>query len=187
MFAAFWLYAPDGARVLPRRWTVGLLTAGAVVQVLGLSADPQRLYLERKVPTAFYLADPWLHFRIDLSHLANRPREIYDMATSPPAPEFNPASVPTFAAIFDVPEEPEEVPKFMHRYQILHGPRFWWASLPHLPAAGRPVDLGQAGLVFGGTAAAGALLLGWALTRRSRVRPGAENSGAASDRVLQCR
>jgi hypothetical protein len=168
-FAAFWLYAPDGAKVIARRWTALLLTAGAVVQVLGLSADPHRLYLERKVPADFYLVDPWLYFQTDLSHLFNRPREIYDIATSPPAPEFNPAPVPTFAAVLDVPLEPDEVPKFMHRYQVLHGSRFWWASLPHLPADRRPVDLAQTGLVFGGTLACGLAVLVAGLTGDRRL------------------
>ena len=150
--------------------------------MLGLSADPYRLYLERKVPVDFYLFDPWLYFRTDLSHLLNRPREVYDIATSPPAPEYTPAPVPTFAGILDVPVEPDEVPKYMHRYQIWHGARFWWASLPHLPPDQRPVDLGQAGVVLGGTLAGGLalLLLAVGMTRR----PGRTALGLSSGRTV---
>jgi hypothetical protein len=168
VYDGFWLYAPDGVRAVGRRWAAGLLAAGAVVQVLALSVDPQRLYLERRVPTGFYLVDPWLHFKWELSHLINRPREVYEVMTSPPAPEFNQAEVPTYAPILDIPEKPDEVTVYLHRYQVFHGARFWWASFPHLAADKRPIDLAEAGLAFGAVAAAGLGLLSAGL--RGRVK-----------------
>jgi hypothetical protein len=90
-----------------------------------------------------------------LSQLFNRPSQIYDIVTSPPAPEFSPAPLPTFADALDIPSNPEDVPAYLHRYQVLHGARFWWASLPHLPPDQRPVDLARTGLVLGAVAAVG--------------------------------
>src|SRR5436190_17807023 len=63
VFAVLWLFAPSGAAHIPRRlvrWGLGL---GVVVQLLALSVDPHRLYIQRGLPSAFYYEiSPWLYF-----------------------------------------------------------------------------------------------------------------------------
>ena len=190
LFAVAWLYAPDGLSALGRRVAAVLLTAGCAVQVLGLSVDPQRLYIDRGLPPGFPAEYPMLHFRWELSHLINRPREIIETWTDPRPPEFTPMGEPTTATSVLLPTDPDpdrqvELRREMvRRYQVYNGPRFWWASQPHLPADRRSVDLAEAGLMFAAAAAAGSLTLGWTLTRRSENRPRPDNSGASADCVL---
>src|SRR5262249_6770045 len=68
-------------------------------QVLALSVDPHRLYIERGLPAAFYYhISPWLYFDRDISHLLNRPRELIEVLGSrSPAELFTPARASTFA------------------------------------------------------------------------------------------
>jgi hypothetical protein len=157
LFALLWLFARDGVTALGRPLTRLLLTAGVVVQLLGLAVVPERLYLERQLPSNFYTVNPWLYFHPALSHLLNRPREVIDALTAPPAAEFTPAPAPTFT--LPVMEPPYYTgPKGIegvHRYTLLSTLRPWWATFPHLPPDQRPVDPGTAGLVFGGVAAVG--------------------------------
>ena len=138
-----------------------LLAAGVVVQLLGLAVVPERLYLERELPSLFYTVDPWLYFNPALSHLLNRPRELTDALTAPPAPEFTPAPTPTFTLPVMEPPYYTGPPgaEGVHRYTLLSTLRPWWATFPHLPPDQRPVDLAQAGMLFGGTLACGLALL----------------------------
>ncbi|HYT94763.1 MAG TPA: hypothetical protein VEL76_38960, partial [Gemmataceae bacterium] len=98
VLALLWLFAPAGAAwVRPGVGRV-LLRLGFIVQVLALSVDPHRLYIERGLPSAFYHHfSPWLYFDGDVSHLLNRPRELVAIVSSgPPAQVFTPAQAPTF-------------------------------------------------------------------------------------------
>jgi hypothetical protein len=167
VFAVLWLYAPAGAKRLGRGRTRFLLAAGLVVQLLGLSIDPHRLYVERKLPSAFYLDSPWHYFRLPFAHLPNRPREIAEAWAADPAPEFTPAPSPTFAVpIIDPPHLPEKGSGVVYRYQVWRGFRPWWASFPHLPAGERPVDLGRTAGLFGLLAAAGVAAVAAGLSPR---------------------
>jgi hypothetical protein len=177
LFALLWLFAPDGVAVLGRPLAGLALTAGVVVQLLGLAIIPERLYLERELPSLFYTVDPWLYFNPALSHLLNRPREVIDALTAPPAPEFTPAPAPTFTLpVMEPPyyTGPRGV-EGVHRYTLLNTLRPWWATFHHLPPDERPVDLAQAGLVFGGTLAGGLALLLPAVGMKRR--PGGSESG----------
>jgi hypothetical protein len=161
LFAAGWLVAPYGAAVVGRRWTKVLIALGVVVQVLGLAVEPQRLYVEQRAPSDFYMISPWLHFNRKLAHLPNRPREVYEAVTAAPAPAFAPAPTPTFAppSVEMLLGPGEEGPQVVARYQIYSGLRFWWATFPHLPPAQRPIDLTSATCVLGGMMVAGLGLL----------------------------
>jgi hypothetical protein len=105
VLALLWLFAPAGAAWVRPGVARLLLWLGLIVQVLALSADPHRLYIERRLPSAFYLADPWIYFHPAVSHLLNRPREIVEILTpgQQPAEAFAPPDVfrppkpPTFA------------------------------------------------------------------------------------------
>ena len=81
VIAALWLIAPAGARVLRRHTSATLLALGAVVQLLALSVDPIRLYIEQGLPVNAGRADPAIYFNPRISHLFNRPREILQIAT----------------------------------------------------------------------------------------------------------
>ena len=173
VFGVLWLFAPDGADRVARPTVGVLLAAGFVVQVLGLSIDPHRLYVQRAAPSTFYLDSPWHHFRPGMSHLLNRPREIREAWAAGPAPEFTPAPTPTFAPpAIDPPYLPETGPAAVGRWQIWRGFRPWWASFPHLPAGERPVDLGETAGALGAAAVASVILM-FAGLRRARG-PGGE-------------
>jgi hypothetical protein len=183
LFAVGWLYAPDGVAAVGRRVAAGLLVAGCVVQVLGLAVDPQRLYHAQGLPPGLGIHHPMLLWEWELSHLWTRPREISETWSAPPAPKFNPMPEPTAAPgllmLYDTDpsQRADRRQEMVWRYQVYSGPRFWWASLPHLPPDRRPVDLAAAGWVFGGTAAVGLGLLAIGLRGLSSVGRG--RGGAA--------
>ena len=79
IFAALWLYAPEGWTRFPRRLSLALLAAGVLVQLLALTVDPHRLYVERSLPSAFGAVAPVLYFDPRNAHLANRSREIVEI------------------------------------------------------------------------------------------------------------
>ncbi len=74
-FAVIWLFAPLGASTISRKMVATLLTLGIVVQLLALSVDPRRLYVEREVSPAFGSIQPSLYFQPRFSHLLQRPRK----------------------------------------------------------------------------------------------------------------
>jgi hypothetical protein len=98
VFALWWVFVPAAAvRVRPFMMGLGL-SLGALVQLLGLSVDPQRLLLEKAVPFNYYVQDPWLHFHPDVAHILHRPREIRAILTREErAPQYAPAPYPTSA------------------------------------------------------------------------------------------
>jgi hypothetical protein len=170
LFAAGWLVAPHGAAAIGGRRAAALVALGVVVQLLGLAVDPQRLYVERRAPSDFYMQSPWHHLDWRLAHLPNRPREVCAAVTAAAAPEFTPAPAPTFAppsveSMFDPGDERPEIA----RYQVYAGLRFWWASLPHLPPDQRPVPIGLTAAVLGGVAGLGLLLMAGGLRGQRRA------------------
>jgi hypothetical protein len=99
VYALGWVFVPAAAEVL---WglVVGLLLGlGVVVQLLGLSMDPQRLFLEAPLPFNYYYDDPWFGFHPAASHLLQRPREIIRAVSSldEKSPRYGPGPVPTHA------------------------------------------------------------------------------------------
>jgi hypothetical protein len=157
VFGLLWLFAPAGTAALrpgPRRLLLGL---GLVVQLLALSVEPHRLYIQRHLPAAFYHdISPWLYRYPEVSHLLNRPREIAEVLDPhrPRAEAFTPSPSPTFAfpvinAIYD------EGPAAVHRYHILNSPRPWWVSQWYLPPEARSVDLAGTLVLLAVTALAG--------------------------------
>jgi hypothetical protein len=143
VFGLLWLFAPAGAELLRPRARQLLLGLGVLVQLLALSVDPHRLYIERHLTAAFYHdISPWLYRYRDVSHLLNRPREIAEVVSParPPAQTFTPALAPTFAfpVINDIYHEG---PAAVSRYHILNSLRPWWVSQWYLPPEARPVDL----------------------------------------------
>jgi hypothetical protein len=174
VFALLWLFAPFGVAAVGRRPAAILLSLGVIVQVLALSIVPERLYYERRLPSGFYYVDPWLYLRPEIGHLFNRPRELLDALTAPPASEFTPAPAPSFCLPVADPPYYTGPPGIdgVRRYVVLNGLRPWWATLPLLPPDQRPVEPGPAAAVFGLIAAAGLTLVTFGAHRMPRdVRP----------------
>jgi hypothetical protein len=172
--SVLWLFAPMGAALLKPRLVALVLGLGLVVQLLALSVDPHRLYINRGVPSAFSSADPWAYFYPALAHLPNRPVEIYEIATqSEPAEVFTPSPSPTFAfPIINQPYLPETGPGAVRRYHVLNSFRPWWISQRFLPETERPVDLDRTVVFFLLLAAGGIAVVCLALgVRRSSASP----------------
>jgi hypothetical protein len=165
IFAVLWIFAPIGSQIL-RRWVVTVVLAlGLVVQVGALCIDPHRLYIERSLPSSFYLTAPGLYFHPAISHLINRPREITEVIASQPyrAEYYSPSSVPTFA--FPVIDFVERGPTAVQKYHVLSGFRFWWASFPYLEQSLQPVDLMRSVILLIGVAVTGLILLVFGIVR----------------------
>jgi hypothetical protein len=138
------------------------------VQLLALSVDPHRLNMQRDMPNGYTAYYPWSLFHPAVSNLANRPREIVEIATydGPPADAFTPAPSPTFT--FPIVHErfmPDMGPVAATKYHILNSFRPWWASMPYLSPSERPVDLARTAALLAAIAVAG-LGLAWLGTRR---------------------
>jgi hypothetical protein len=99
VFALAWVFVPaavGGVRVGTAKIVLAL---GLAVQLLGLSVDPLRLFMQLPLRWNYFNDNPWLVFNGQISHLLQRPREIVEVLTprdTPPA-EFNPAPLPTHA------------------------------------------------------------------------------------------
>jgi hypothetical protein len=148
LFAVLWLFTPAGARRMRAGVAPVLLTLGALVQVAALSVEPVRLFVEREMPSAFYLGQPWVYFRTDCAPLVNRPGEIREiLARDPqPAPAFTPAPAPTFA--FPMINEIKGGPKALRTYHVLNSFRPWWISQLYLAPEQRPVEIAQMALLL---------------------------------------
>ena len=169
VIAAGWLLAPAGAARLPRPATVGIVTAGLTVQLLGLAVDPHRLYLEHRLPTP--ILPPQANFSTALAHLVQRPRELVEILRSggSRAELFTPAWLPTAAPL--AIERPPLRKTDPARYVIFDTPRPWWASFRHLDPGDRPVDIGKTAALFLAVAAIGLGLTAAGLTKSFRSIP----------------
>ena len=81
VLAVLWLFVPAVAASWPRRLVGLLLGLGLLVQLLGLSVDFHRLYVELRFPSGFYQGHPLIYFQPRAAHILNRPREIYELLT----------------------------------------------------------------------------------------------------------
>ena len=171
LIALLWLAAPDGASKLGAATTITLLAASVSVQLLSLTVDPHRLYVERSLHSAFYYRRPWVYFDPAVSHLVQRPREILaildGMRRGENASAFTPAPEPTFT--FPVLDYMDRGPAAVERYQVLAGFRPFWLSQRWLPPEQRPVSLAAAVGWLLGCAALGAALV-WLGVRSATSR-----------------
>lgn len=165
LIALLWLYLPEGLARIPI-FRVRVLFAGSLaIQILSVTVDPHRLYVEREIPAGLGAAWPWMYFYPQASHLLERPREVVQILRSASTPEaFSPCPSPTFAIdavdpwnrpTDDIPDRvrpyhivsarcriPAEVgegngPAIVRRYEILNSLRPWWHTFRRHPA---PVD-----------------------------------------------
>ncbi|CAN5555051.1 hypothetical protein BH11PLA2_BH11PLA2_05840 [soil metagenome] len=148
LFGILWLFAPQGVAILGPRITKVLLVLGILVQILGLSLIPERLYVQRELHSGFYVQHPWWYLHPALGHIVNRPAEIIDALTAPVAAEFTPAPSPTFTLpVFDKPfyNGPKGI-EGVRRYTLLNTFRPWWATYPHLTSP--PVNVARTVVFF---------------------------------------
>jgi hypothetical protein len=140
IFALLWVFVPTAAARCSRRYALSLLGLGFLVQILGLSVDYHRLYVELRFSSGFYQHCPQVYLYPQAAHLVNRPREIYEiLSTQETASAFSPTRLPTAAT--PCPEFFERGPEAVRKYHFLNSFRPWWLSMRFLPAHKRPVDL----------------------------------------------
>jgi hypothetical protein len=158
VFAVFWLFTPAAAARLHVGRVAVCLGLGLVVQLLALTLDPHRLYIRVGLQPKVLLAYPEFHFDMRASHLLQRPREVYEVLTSPVRSEqFTPAPRPTYA--IPLPDPLVDDAESLHEYHVFNSLRFWWACQWYLPPDERPVDLARALAILLGLAASGAGLM----------------------------
>jgi len=157
IFAALWVWAPDGAGAVSRRVAWGLLGAGVVVQVLALSVDPHRLYVERGLPNAWSAVVPMALFDANNAHLLQRPREIADTLWNDAEPlAFSPAATPLGA--FPMAQHIGTGPAAIREYVVFDTLRPFWIAHWRLPVEERPAPIVGVAIGLLGVAAAGAAI-----------------------------
>jgi hypothetical protein len=155
----------DNSRL--RVWMVrGIVTAGLLVQLAGVSMDHQGFFFARALAPWFW-TDQTFYFRN--SQLAYRIHELRDLfagvgpsRTLPFAPGPYPA-LPTYC-IFGT--TPSLEPEWMKSYPVFYVPRPWPLWVPRLPLNFRPVPPLPTAAIF--------LIMGmtgWMLIRRGLPRP----------------
>lgn len=184
IFAVLWMFVPMGASLRSRLYGGTVLALGLLVQLLGLSVDYHRLYVEMRFPSAFYYGYPQIYFNPRAAHLVNRPREIWEILTAQQlAADYSPAVQPT--AAMPCPERFESGPEAVQKYRVLNSFRPWWASMTFLPPQQRPVALGATALCLVAVSALGAALmvLGlWTCPRKSAGR----DFGSQKNQAMAC-
>jgi hypothetical protein len=181
LIGVLWLFVPTAAGAWPARHTRLLLALGVVVQLLGLSVDPHRLYVHHSLPSAFYFGHEWVYFHPAVSHLVNRPREIREILQDDGrgTTTFGPAPLATSAP--PVLEEMDRGPEAVRKYRILASLRPWWVSQRWLEPTERPVALGPTAALLGALA----LLGGLPLIVLCRARPPEEEAPELPSRAEQ--
>jgi hypothetical protein len=143
IFAVSWLFAAQGAARFRRNEIVTLLILGGVIQLLSLTVDPYRLYIQRRLPSMFGARAPILYFDPANSHLLNRPRELSEIwkARHDPGLAFTPWDPPTATeTILDGVELGQGA---VEKYKVLNSYRPWWLSHRYMPENRRPVPVWQ--------------------------------------------
>ncbi|HWG44487.1 MAG TPA: hypothetical protein VN688_17035 [Gemmataceae bacterium] len=168
IFAVFWVFVPAAVNAHGWRPARLLLGLGLFVQLLGLSVDYHRLYVELRFPSGFYQGHPWIYFHPRAAHLVNRPREIWEILTeTQSAIAYSPTDPPT--AAMPCPEFFERGPEAVRKYRCFSSFRPWWASMTFLSPHERPVDLGSTAVLLLALAASGLVLMGIGCGRRARL------------------
>lgn len=167
-FAGEWAWGPRYLLVLLPLACLGLpfamargrylcapvLGLGLLVQVMAVSLDHQRFYLERSLAPHFWADQPWFYFK--RSQLLARPFEIVETLRSGVPAEVvafapTPQSQLTYAPIG--PPRPQLGAAWARRYAVFHVFRPWPVWMRHIDVKSRPVPVGLV------TAGCGALVV----------------------------
>jgi hypothetical protein len=168
VFGLLWLFAPLGAAALPAGRKPLLLALGFLVQLLALSTEPHRLYIEQGLPSAMFTVDPWVYCNPHIAHLLHRPREVWEVLTSTDRAEaFTPAPSPTYT----LPLHDGLPASAVRKYHLFNSFRPWWLNQTYLAPGERPVDLPRTVALLLALAAAGTGLVALGLATRAGNRP----------------
>jgi hypothetical protein len=123
------------------RWTVGIIvTLGLVVQLMGISIDHQRFFLERGFRPYFWL-DQWVYFKH--SQLLARPRELLTLVREGIPAEATRFSPTPGAQItytpFGPPSDRRPGP-WVRQFAVFYTLRPWPVWIRHLDADRRPIE-----------------------------------------------
>jgi hypothetical protein len=128
-----------------RKLVVAIVGVGLLVQVMALSVENQRFFLENGFRDYFWAEDSWVYFKH--SALFERVGEMMSLTDGlpPTARFFNSLPVTnwcTYTLLGPPPEMDRSLsPSWMRNYKIFYLPRPWPLWMSYLPPPQRPVDL----------------------------------------------
>ena len=128
-----------------RNLAVALVSVGFLVQVLAMSVENQRFFLEKGLNDYFWAEDSWAYFK--RSALFDRVDETVSLSAGvpPTAQFFNSIPVPewsTYALLGPPPNVPRRLAsRWIRNFQIFFVPRPWPLWMLWFPPSGRPVDM----------------------------------------------
>jgi hypothetical protein len=143
IFAVSWLFAAQGAARFRRSEIAIVLLLGTIVQLLSLTVDPYRLYIQRGLSSMFGARTPILYFDPANSHLLNRPRELREIwkARGETGLAFTPWDPPSASeTLLDAVALGQSA---VEKYKVLNSYRPWWLSHWYMPQDRRPVPIRQ--------------------------------------------
>jgi hypothetical protein len=159
VFGVLWLFAPRGAAPFRRIEVSTLLVLGAGIQLMALTVDPYRLYIQRSLPSTFGARAPALYFDPANSHLLNRPRELFEVwnARHQSGVAFTAWEPPS--ATVTILDRVELGRGAVEKYKVLNSFRPWWISHLYMRDTCRPVPILRTVLVLLSVLGAGVLLV----------------------------
>jgi hypothetical protein len=148
LFAASWLFAPRGAARFRKADTRVLLVLGLSIQLMALTVDPYRLYIQRSLRSTFGARVPLLYFDPANSHLFNRPRELVEIwrARREPGLTFTPWDPPS--ATVTILDQVELGQRAVEKYKVLNSYRPWWLSHWYMREDRRAVPIARTAVAF---------------------------------------
>jgi hypothetical protein len=165
------LAVPFSAEIWRKRLTGGLVAAGVIVQILGVSVEQQRYFLERGMTERWGVGIDYFH----RSALFARPFELASVLIDPPPPEavtflpsLNPSSM-THNIV--APPDLSTTPKWMRGYSVFYLPRPWPLWMRHFPRKMLVINPSLAVLVLLGLGLGGAACVVTGLRAAPRPLP----------------
>jgi len=132
-------------RKVRRDVVLGIIALGLLVQVLALSVENQRFFLERGLNDYFWAEDPWFYFKH--SAIFARIGETLSLNRGLPATAqlFNSIPIPdwsTYSLLGPPPFAPRSIaPVWMRGFKIFYLPRPWPLWMAWIPPAMRPINM----------------------------------------------
>jgi hypothetical protein len=122
-------------------WLYGTVAAGFAVQLLSISVDHQRYYVERSLTPYFWVDDWWMYRD---SPLLARPGELWSIAKGEDlatvralAPARDQMSM-TSSVFGPTPDRRNDQPRWMREFLVFVVPRPWPFWSPYVPQELRP-------------------------------------------------
>jgi hypothetical protein len=161
-----WALAFPFAPIRGKHWknlALGIVAAGFIVQLLGVSVEDQRYFFERGIADHYWANDSWFEFKH--SQLLARPGEVLSLIKDPPreAVLFNTDGMPPTYTSLRPPHAgpPSLAPGWVRYYRVFYVPKPWAIWMWDIPPDQRALNLPAcvAGIM-------GVALLGLALIQR---------------------